>query len=124
MPSYRNSDYDLIYLAVDPRLGPGPWPQWGLPARAWDQARLVLRFVRPVGWETRPIFRRPSRHHSPQVAQMSHGHDPVQDRPCLYSRSSSYPLVAERFVHVLIILHTIKWYRTRASTSKNCNPPL
>ena len=31
MPFYRNSNYVFIYLAVEPRLGPGPWPQWGLP---------------------------------------------------------------------------------------------
>ena len=26
----------LIYLAEDPRPGPGPWPQWGLP---WVQCQ-------------------------------------------------------------------------------------
>ena len=35
MPSYRNSNSAFIYLASDPSLGPGPWPQWGLLARAW-----------------------------------------------------------------------------------------
>jgi hypothetical protein len=39
MPAYRNSTYAFIYLAVDPRPGRWPWPQWGLPAWAWDQAR-------------------------------------------------------------------------------------